>query len=61
MDAGFLKKIMTEVIGGYAQKVNELFDIVHKGKVEDNKSETFGKGSKGGSELVDEWLKKKGY
>ena len=59
MDAGFLKKIMTEVIGGYAQKVNELFDIVHKGKVEDNKSETFGKGSKGGSELVDEWLKKK--
>ena len=59
MDAEFLKKIMTEVIGGYAQKVNELFDIVHKGKVEDNKSETFGKGSKGGSELVDAWLKKK--
>ena len=59
MDAEFLKKIMTEVIGGYAQKVNELFDIVHKGKVEDNKGESFGKGSKGGSELVDAWLKKK--
>lgn len=59
MDPNFLKKIMTEVIGGYAQKVNNLFDIVHKGISEDNKSESFGKGTKGGSELVDAWLKKK--
>ena len=49
---------MTEVIGGYAQKVDELFDLVHRGKTE-AKKETFGEGTKGGSELVDEWLKKK--
>lgn len=59
MDPNFLKKIMTEVIGGYAQKVNNLFDIVHKGISEDSKSKSFGKGTKGGSELVDAWLKKK--
>lgn len=59
MDPNFLKKIMTEVIGGYAQKVNNLFDIVHKGISEDSKSKSFGEGTKGGSELVDAWLKKK--
>ena len=59
MDPDFLKKIMTEVIGGYAQKVDHLFDIVHKGISEDNESISLGKGSKGGSELVNEWLKKK--
>lgn len=33
MDAEFLKKIMTEVIGGYAQKLDNLFDIVQKGNI----------------------------
>lgn len=33
MDAEFLKKIMTEVIGGHAQKLDNLFDIVQKGNI----------------------------
>ena len=33
MDAEFLKKIMTEVIGGYAQKLDNLFDIVQEGNI----------------------------
>lgn len=33
MDAEFLKKNMTEVIGGYLQKLDNLLDIVHKGNI----------------------------
>lgn len=42
MDSNYLKKIMTEVIGGYAQKMDELLDLVHIGKEVDNKFENFG-------------------
>ena len=62
MDPNFLKKVMTEVIGGYAQKVDHLFDIVHKGISEDDTTKVGGGvqvNGKGGSELVDAWLKKK--
>lgn len=61
MNPDFLKKIMTEVIGGYAQKVDNLFDIVHKGVVEKSHDIKFGSGGETteGSQLVEEWLKKK--
>ena len=52
MDPNFLKKVMTEVIGGYTQKLDHLFDIVHK---KDGNELTFDEGPK----VVDAWLKKK--
>jgi hypothetical protein len=59
MQPDFLEKIMTEIIGGYAKKVEDLFTFVHTGQVEEVKTE-FGKPvSTGGSKLLDDWLKKK--
>jgi hypothetical protein len=59
MQPDFLEKIMTEIIGGYAKKVEDLFTFVHTGQVEEEKTE-FGKPvSTGGSKLLDDWLKKK--
>jgi hypothetical protein len=47
----FLMEIMTEVIGGYAKKIDELFDVVHEYVI-------FGSAPTNGR-LVETWLKEK--
>ena len=59
MQPDFLKKIMTEIIGGYAKKVEDLFTYVHTGQVEEQVTEFGEPIATGGSKLLDDWLKKK--
>ena len=59
MQPDFLKKIMTEIIGGYAKKVEDLFTYVHTGQVEEQVTEIGEPIATGGSKLLDDWLKKK--
>mgnify|MGYP003288577502 FL=1 len=58
MDAEFLKKIMTEVIGGYAQKLDNVLDIVHKGNIPSDKWPLYDEWHLSGHELVYNWYKR---
>jgi hypothetical protein len=58
MDSNFLKKIMTEVIGGYAQKLDNLLDIVHKGNIPYDKWPLYDEWPLSGHGLVYDWYQR---